>query len=208
MQQLFRCSGVCALLLSSAAAQFGVPNKRQKHQQQGGGASSSVASVDAATGDAAVLDDMLNDPELAEAFEMLSDMSPGEIEDTLRELSTMLGDDDPETGAALREAVGEVSEMSSGEIRASLDRIVEAERSGVDRDVSDAVTETLKMLKDTDANMIDTILEEREAILEAVVRGGQISEEDAERYRRNPAEWEKELKGIWGELRRQADESL
>lgn len=192
------------LLVSPASAQFGVANKHPsnhvKQQQQASGGITEIASVDAASGD--VLQGIMDDPELREAVEMLSEMSPEEMEETLGELAEMLGSEDPETAEALREAMKEVSEMSPGEMRNSLGQIVGAEYGDVD--ISDEVSDTLRMLKEADDDMIETILARKDHILETVIQSGQISQEDAERYRKHPFEWEKELKGIWGELQRQA----
>lgn len=194
-RRYFCFAGVGALLNSPAAAQFGVANERRKQPRQ----PAAAASVDA-SGD--VLGEIMNDPELLEAVEMLSEMSPEEMEETLRSVADMFGDGDPETAAALREAAREVSEMDVGEMRSALGQMA------AEKDVSDAASEALRMLNNADEGTIGTILERKDLILEAVVQSGQITEEDAERYRADPVEWERELKSIWEELRRQAKENI
>jgi hypothetical protein len=69
------------------------------------------------------------------------------------------------------------------------------------------MTDTLEMLAQADESTWDTILEQKDIVLEAVIESGQINNDsDTERFRTDPAAWEAELKFIWSELRKQATE--
>lgn len=61
----------------------------------------------------------------------------------------------------------------------------------------------VRLLRSTE-NVWETIWEQRDAILEAVIASGQITAMDAARFRNDRNEWEAELKHIWTELQKEA----
>lgn len=138
----------------------------------------------------------LNDPQLIEAMQMFASMSPEEMEETMKELQEMLGDD-PETMAMIKQVAEEIPKMRASGIQSSLkDMIAEDE-------VQAATNDALKMLEDND-NAWETIWEQRDQILKAVLASGQITPMDAARFESDPKEWEAELKHIWEELQKEA----
>lgn len=211
--QSFLSAGAFVLVAGSSpvAAQFGVANNKRHVQQQREDQllqQQVQEGTDSFSGSSAMLlEDMMNDQEIREAVEFLAGMGAEEMAETMQEVAAMLGDGDeadPETAAALREAMAEVSKMSAEDIRASLGKMAAPSEDML----SDSISEALRMLADADQGVLDTVLERKDLILEAVVQSGEMTEADAEKFRKNPAEWEDELKGIWGELKRQAEGSI
>ena len=139
----------------------------------------------------AQLDGMiLDDPDLLEAMEIFANMSPEEMEDVLKELQMVLGDD-PETLEAMREVMEELPAMKAADIQRNLKNLVEQD------EIAKATADALDLLRKGEWN---AIWDRRQEILDAVIASGKIDPEDAARFRSDPSEWEAELKHIWGEL--------
>lgn len=138
----------------------------------------------------------LEDPGLLMAMEMFSKMSPEEMEETMMELKKMLGDD-PETLAAIDDVMKEIPNMKDADIKSSLKDMIS------DDEIQAATNDALRLLRSTE-NVWETIWEQRDAILEAVIASGQITAMDAARFRNDRNEWEAELKHIWTELQKEA----
>ena len=68
------------------------------------------------------------------------------------------------------------------------------------------MADPLEMLRRADESDWDKVLENKNAILDAVISSGMMSNEEIELFRINPEAWEEELRGIWTELKNQADE--
>lgn len=140
---------------------------------------------------------LAEDPELLQAMQIFAQMSPEEMMETMEELKTMLGDD-PDTLAEMELLMKEISEMSPEQIQESLDEILTLQQSMLE--------DTLEMLANADESSWDKILENKDQILDVVVQTGAMSDEEAALYKSDPAAWEEELKVIWEELRKQANE--
>jgi hypothetical protein len=138
----------------------------------------------------------LDDPGLLMAMEMFSKMSPEEVEETMMQLKEMLGDD-PETMAAIDDVIKEIPNMKAAGIQSSLKDMIS------DDEIQAATNDALRLLRSTE-NVWETIWEQRDAILEAVIASGQITPMDATRFRNDRNEWEAELKHIWNELQKEA----
>lgn len=143
-------------------------------------------------GDAPLVD--FDDPGLVEAMQMFASMSPDEMMETMGDLKKMLGDD-PETLAAIEQVVAEIPKMKESDVKKSLKEMVEED------EIATATRDALKLLR---SGAWDTIWDQRDQILEAVLASGKISPMDAARFRASPEEWEAELKHIWSELKKQA----
>mmetsp|Transcript_12446 Transcript_12446/g.20654 ORF Transcript_12446/g.20654 Transcript_12446/m.20654 type:complete len:186 (+) Transcript_12446:64-621(+) len=167
------------LLFSTTNAQFGVGGRNKQ-----AAATEGVPPVD------------LDDPALIEAMQMFANMSPEEMEETMQELQEILGDD-PETLAAIQLVAEQIPNMQASDIQSSLTELI------TEDEVMVATNEALKMLRD-DENAWETIWDQRDEILEAVVASGQMSALDAARFKADPNEWEAELKHIWKELQKEA----
>ena len=136
----------------------------------------------------------INDPRLMDAMEIFANMSPEEMEETMKELQGMLGDD-PETIDAIQDVMKEIRSMNANDIPNSLKDLVEEDEVRV------AMKDALQILKD---GQWDTIWEHRNFIRDAVIDSGKISPEDAARFKTDQNAWEEELKFIWNELQKQA----
>lgn len=146
-------------------------------------------------GAAAQLEGMdLDDPELLQAMEIFANMSPDEMEDVLKELQMVLGDD-PEALEAMREVMEELPAMKAADIQRNLKNLVEQD------EIAKATADALDLLRKGEWN---AIWARRQEILDAVISSGKIDPEDAARFRSDPSEWEAELKHIWGELQKLA----
>ena len=139
----------------------------------------------------------MNDPRLMDAMEIFANMSPEEMEETMKELQGMLGDD-PETIEAIQDVMNEIQTMNNKQdyIQNSLKDLVEEDEVRV------AMKDALQILKD---GQWDTIWEHRNFIRDAVIDSGKISPEDAAKFTTDQSAWEAELKFIWNELQKQAN---
>lgn len=140
--------------------------------------------------------DFENDPELVEALQIFAGMSEEEMEETMRDLIALLGDD-PETLAAIQQVLDEIPNMKHSEIQSSLKDMVAQD------EIAAATEDALHMLASAEWNQI---WEKQALILEAVIESGNISEEDAQRYKSDVIIWEHDLKQIWSELQQQIGE--
>jgi len=139
----------------------------------------------------------LEDPELLNAMEIFANMSPEEMEETMRELKEMLGDD-PEALAAMEQVMQEIPKMKADHIQSSLKELIEED------EIAAATQDALEMLR---SGSFDAVFEKRNEILEAVIASGKIDAVDAARFQASPTAWEAELKHIWSELMKQANEA-
>lgn len=172
------------LSIRSVQAQFGIGKKKKESEE--GQADTKLEEINFA-----------DDPELLAAMEIFAAMSPEEMEETMQELTQMLGDD-PETLAAIQEVMDQIPKISASDIQSSLQEMI------ADDEIAVATQNALKMLHKTDW---ETIWDKKEDILEAVIQSGQISAEDAALFKSDNEAWEKELKFIWNELQKQAAEA-
>ena len=138
-----------------------------------------------------------DDPELAEAIELFAGMSPEEMTETIEELKEMFGDD-PEMMKEIEEIMNEIAQMDSSEIEQNMKDLMDEEM------VAMAMADTLEMLKNADENDWERILENKDAILEAVISAGVVSDSEILHFENDPAAWEEELMLIWKELKSQA----
>lgn len=172
-------------------AQFGLGKKRKA------AAAASISSVGEKENKpvGSIEDDIdLDDPELLEALEMLLDMSPEEMDETMKELLEMMGDD-PETVAAIEGVFKDLPDMVEKDIQSSLLQMMLNDK------VAEATQDALQLVG---ASNWDTIWEKQDLILDAVIQTGKMSADDASLYKSDKAAWEKELRFIWNELQVQA----
>jgi hypothetical protein len=160
-----------------ANAQFGIGRRQQE-----------------AAGEEELID--LQDSGLIEAMEMFANMSPEEMEETMMELQQMLGDD-PETMAAIQQVIEEIPNMKTGDVQSSLEIMV------AEDELQAATNDALKMLQSSE-HAWESIWEQRDQLLDAVLATGKIAPMDAARFQADPKEWEAELKHIYQELQKQA----
>lgn len=138
-----------------------------------------------------------SDPELAEAIEMFANMSPEEMMDTMKELREMFSND-PQTLKEIEEVITELSNINIDDFGDQLRDLISEE------ELANSIAETMEILQNADDSDWNRILENKDAILEAVIATGAIDDEDIVEYKRNPDAWEQELRSIWAELKMQA----
>jgi len=143
-----------------------------------------------------------DDPQLLAAMEMFAAMSIDEKQEILSQLTEMFGDSDPATLKLLEQAMGEVAQMNPEEMKTSLKDMVQEDEIMV------AIADTLKMLSNVEGDAWETILANKDNILQAVIQSGKISEEDAQRYSSDPSAWEKDLEAVWDEVKKVARTEL
>ena len=128
---------------------------------------------------------------------MLAGMSPEEMDETMKELLDMMGDD-PETVAAIKGVFQDLPNMVEKDIQSSLLKMM------LNDGVAAATQDALQVLGASDWG---TIWNKQGVILEAVIQSGKMSVEDAALFKSDKAAWEKELRFIWNELQTQAKEA-
>lgn len=134
---------------------------------------------------------LADDPELVQAMEIFAGMSPQEMEETVRQLMEVVGND-PETIAELKSILEMIPQIESA---SNLEQMTQ------DDELAAATEDALRLLGGTNW---DAIWEKQEDILKAVLASGQLTPEDAATFKTDQSAWEKELKFIWGELQKQA----
>ena len=129
------------------------------------------------------------DPELYEAMQMFAGMTPEERMETMEELKVVLGDD-PDLLKELDTIMEEIANMDPMEMDQSLQDLQ-----------SDVVNDALDLLAKADENDWDKVVANQQAILEAVIQNGGMSEEEANMFRNDPDAWQEELRLIFEELK-------
>jgi len=132
-----------------------------------------------------------DDPELLAAMQMFLDMSQEEMEEVMKDLSAVLGDD-PEALEAMEEVMKEIPNMKSTDEIQSILEGLQSEQA-----VKAATHNALDAIGKAEWT---TIWERQDLILEAVIQSGKISPEDAATFKTDNKAWEAELKMIWEEL--------
>jgi hypothetical protein len=173
-------------------AQFGV-NKPKKDEIQ-----NPIQNSDP-DGMGSTLD--FDDPELQAAIELFAAMSPEEMTRTIEELKDMLGDD-PEILREIDEIMAEIAKMDAGELQQNMKDLLDDEM------VNMAMDDTLELLQNAGESDWEKVLDNKDAILEAVISTGAMSDEEIAIYRAEPDSWEEELRLIWDELKQQAEDSV
>mmetsp|Transcript_9553 Transcript_9553/g.14066 ORF Transcript_9553/g.14066 Transcript_9553/m.14066 type:complete len:218 (+) Transcript_9553:60-713(+) len=147
-----------------------------------------------------------NNPDLAAAIDMfaeLSNLSTEEMDAALQEIKEIYGTD-AEGLAQIEEVFLEIAKLDQTELEDTMNEIMtDQELRGL---MEDSYDETLDMLHAADDSEWKKVLENKDSILETVISTGQISDEEVELFRNNPEKWEEELRLIWGELKREAEE--
>jgi hypothetical protein len=128
-------------------------------------------------------------------MQLFAHLSPKEQKEAILELKAMLGEDDPETMAALERVLLELPKL---EADVQADRILSKEM------VLAATEDALDMLLNGPSSSWELIWEKGNAIRDAVIQSGKLSPEDAALFKTDPAAWEAELKSIWSMLQQQA----
>ena len=127
-------------------------------------------------------------------------MSPEEAQEAFAEVLEMMGEDkdDPEMLEAIQEVMREMESMNNGDdVKYRLSSMT------MEEEVAQATKVALEMISTSEW---DVIYNKREDILDSVIASGKMSAEDAALYKSDAAAWEKELKYIWDELQRQAND--
>jgi len=127
-------------------------------------------------------------------------MSPEEAQEAFADVLEMLGEDkdDPEMLEAIQEVMREMESMDTGaDVKYRLSSMTEEE------EVAEATEVALEMISTSEWDVINN---KQDDILDSVIASGKMSAEDAALYKSDAAAWEKELKYIWDELQRQAND--
>lgn len=185
---------ICLSFIGAVSAQFGV-GKKKPQQQEVQDLQDILNHDDSINSNGLGLD--MNDPELLEAIQMFADMSPEEMMETMEELKEMFSND-PETLREIEEVILELSKLDANDIEQQLRELLEEE------DAAKSMAETMEFLQNADESDWNRILENKDAILQAVIATGAISEEEIAEYQTNPGAWERELLSIWEELKMHA----
>lgn len=144
-------------------------------------------------------DASVEDAELDQAIQMFASMSPEEMQETIAEMTELLGDD-PESIETLNEIMLEISKMDATDAADRLNELVQEE------DVALAMADMTELLQNVDENTWEKILSKKDLILESLITNESLSQEDIDLFKGNPKAWEDELKAIWGELQNEAAE--
>lgn len=178
----------CLLILitinfPTTTAQFGVPK----------------VTDELGLGDGEVADMLGNvsDQELAEAFQMFASMSPDEMQETMEELKSLMGDD-PEAMAEIEAVMNELAQMSPEELSMTLEDLMQEE------DAAFSIAETMDLLANADDSMWEDIIAQKDVLLDSIFAAGGFTEEEYQAYQEVPEAWENELRDIWEELRQDA----
>ena len=139
---------------------------------------------------------LAEDQELLNAMEIFAGMSPTEMEETVRQLMDTLGMDDPETLAELNKILELIPQMKADDRGGS-----NLQQMAQDDELAVATEDALRLLGNSNW---DEIWDKQDVILEAVLASGQLSPEDAARFKTDESAWKKELRFIWDELQKQA----
>ena len=132
-------------------------------------------------------------------MEMFALMSEEERIEAFAEVMEMIGGDDadPEDIEALRRVM-EAAELMDDADSTSMGY------TPMEDAIADATGIALEMIAGSEWEMIR---EKSSEILEALIVSGKISSEDAASFRSDEGAWEKELRSVWDELEKQAEES-
>lgn len=141
---------------------------------------------------------LLNDPEVLQAMELFMGMSATEREETIRGLMEAVGDD-PAKRAEMEFIISklpavereQIKNSPGGRTSSTLKQMVH------DDEVAKAKQNARRQL---DGTTWETFWENQEAILEATIQGGQLSPEDAARFKTDEKAWEEQLRVIFEDL--------
>jgi hypothetical protein len=140
-----------------------------------------------------------DDPEVLEAMEIFAGMSPEEMEETIKELMLAV-DDDPEMQAKFQEILEilipqmQQEEQDSG-VGSNLREMVE------DDEVAAATQDAVRSLGNLHW---ESLWEQQEDILEAVIASGKITPDAAVVFKTEELMWEQQLRHIWEEMQKKA----
>mmetsp|Transcript_4638 Transcript_4638/g.12950 ORF Transcript_4638/g.12950 Transcript_4638/m.12950 type:complete len:197 (-) Transcript_4638:2514-3104(-) len=179
------------------------PAQQQQQQQQNKQQQGSDSTTTTGTNNP-IQEMMTNDPELAEAMEIFAYMSNAERTEAMQELKELIGADatnDPEAMKLFEQLfneVGKMKEVNGDGTSSSLQELV-AEDERVAR-----VEDVMHALRQAGPAEFETkVLARKEAILEAIVEAGQMTDEQAQIYRNDGAAWQDMLTAIWKDLQGQ-----
>ncbi|KAL9188544.1 hypothetical protein ACHAXT_006922 [Thalassiosira profunda] len=178
---------LCSMLVCTAeAGPFGVKTR---------GDGSAEIETDAED----TLVDTDDEQELIEAMEMFALMSEEERIEAFAEVVEMIGGDDadPEDLEALRTVMEAVELMNDADSTSM-------GYTPMEDAIADATGIALEMIAGSEWEMIR---EKSSEILDALIVSGKIGAEDAALFRSDGSAWEKELRSVWDELEKQAEES-
>mmetsp|Transcript_11834 Transcript_11834/g.13915 ORF Transcript_11834/g.13915 Transcript_11834/m.13915 type:complete len:182 (+) Transcript_11834:74-619(+) len=170
--------GIFFLLTNAVTAVFGVPGEIPENP---------------------LPDAPVEDAELDEAIQMFASMSPEEMQETILEMTELLGDD-PESIESLNEIMLEISKMDATDAANRLAELVQEE------DIALAMGDTMEFLQTANEGTWEQVLSKKDHILQSLITNESLSQEDIDLYKGNPKAWEDELKAIWGELQKEAAE--
>jgi len=167
-----------------------------------------------------------HDPELLQAFQIFANMSLQELMDTTLELREIYAHD-PQALEEMEQVMKEVYKItrstksntingddddgaadgSTSQTRIN-DNHVQVQEEEQEQEHSDLfsmiMSDTLDMMRNANNEQDwSLILEQKDAILQAVIHSGFMTEEETEVYRRDEGAWEDQLRIIWEELRTQ-----
>ena len=142
-------------------------------------------------------DPLLKDPALLASLEIFMGRSPAEREEAVQGLMKAAGDD-PTTRAEMADLLEKLSALdaeqlanSPGGAHSSLQQMVQ------DDEIAKAKRNARRML---DGTTWEAFWENQEAILESTIASGQLSAEDATRFRTDEEAWKNQLRIIFDDL--------
>jgi hypothetical protein len=140
---------------------------------------------------------LLNDPDALQAMEIFMAMAPEEREETIRGLMEAIGDD-PEKRAEMESLVSKLPALHEEQLRNSPDGVASSLNQMVkDDELAKARADARRQL---DGTSWEFFVENRAAILDATIAGGQLSPEDVVRFRTDDEAWLKQLRVIWEDV--------
>ena len=160
-----------------------------------------VAAADDKTKEGPILVDeehpLLNDPEVLAAMEIFMGMAPEERASTIKGLMAAVGDD-PQKRAEMELIISKLPALDEETLKnspagahSSLKQMVQ------DDEFAKARRDARQQL---DGTSWEFFVENQAAILDATIQSGQLSPEDAARFKTDEEAWLKQLRVIWEDV--------
>ena len=145
---------------------------------------------------------LLTDPDLPAALETFLGMSPEEREEAMQGLLAAVGDD-PVQRAEMERLLATLPAMNEEQLKGSHSSLYYS-LNKMDR--GDEVAQARENARQTMGGVTwDFFVENQAAILEATIADGQLSAEDAARFRTDGAAWLKQLRVIYDDIKGHAE---
>ena len=156
-------------------------------------------SITIAVADPIMTDDpLLSDPDLLASLEIFMGMSPEEKEGAITGLLNAVGND-PVQRAEMEDLLKKLLKLSNDEqLKASPGGIHSSIQQMIrDDEIAKAKQDAAKML---DGTSWEFFSDNHEAILDSTIASGQLSTEDAARFKKDKKAWKKQLRIIYDDV--------